>query len=63
MNESKKYISTVVSIEENGDAVIEFPPEMIEDLQWKIDDKLTIKQVKGQIIIENITQNLKSIKE
>ena len=63
MNESKKYISTVVNIEENGDAVIEFPPEMIEDLQWKIDDKLTIKQVKGQIIIENITQNSKSIKE
>lgn len=59
MNKSKKYITTVVSIEENGDAIIEFPPEMIEELQWKIDDKLIIKQIKGQIIIENVSQRPK----
>lgn len=63
MNKSKKYITTVVSIEENGDAIIEFPPEMIEELQWKIDDKLIIKQIKGQIIIENITQHSKLPKD
>lgn len=63
MNKSKQYITTVVSIEENGDAIIEFPPEMIEDLQWKIYDKLIIKQIKGQIIIENVSQHPELFKD
>ena len=63
MKKSKSYIATVVNIEDNGDAIIEFSPEMMEELGWKANDTLTIKEIKGQIIIENITKHPKLFKD
>ena len=63
MNKSKTYTATVVSIEENGDAIIEFPPEMLEELGWKVGDTLSIKEIKGQIILENITKTPRLFKD
>jgi antitoxin component of MazEF toxin-antitoxin module len=52
---SKQYLATVVDVLENGDAVLQFPPELIEELGWtdgtvvdiEIDEsgRITIKRV------------------
>lgn len=52
---SKQYLATIVEILENGDAVLQFPPELLEELGWtdgtavdiEIDEtgRITIKQV------------------
>jgi formylmethanofuran dehydrogenase subunit D len=58
-----KYSAEVVEICENGDAIIQFSDEMMEELGWKANDTLTIKEIKGQIIIENITKHPKLFKD
>ena len=58
-----KYSAEVVEICENGDAIIQFSDEMMKELGWKANDTLTIKEIKGQIIIENITKHPKLFKD
>lgn len=52
---SKQYLATIVDVLDNGDAVLQFPPELIEELGWtdgtvvdiQIDEtgRITIKRV------------------
>lgn len=52
---NRQYLATVVDVFENGDVMLEFPPELIEELGWtdgtavdiEIDEngRITIKQV------------------
>jgi hypothetical protein len=63
LNESKIYTSEVVKICENGDAIIQFSDEMMDDLGWKVDDTLTISMVDGVITLKNTTQNSNLFKE
>ena len=63
MNESKIYTSKVVEICENGDAIIQFSEEMIQDLEWKVDDVISISMVDGAIHLKNITKNPELFKE
>ena len=58
-----KYSGTVAEICENGDAIIQFSDEMIQDLGWKVDDVLSISMVDGAVHLKNITQHPKSIKD
>jgi hypothetical protein len=58
-----KYSAEVVEICENGDAILQFSDEMIQDLGWKVDDVLSISMVDGAVHLKNITQHPKSIKE
>lgn len=63
MNESKIYTSKVVEICENGDAIIQFSDEMINDLGWKVDDVLSISMVDGVVTLKNTTQHPDLFKE
>ena len=63
MNESKKYTSEVVEICENGDAIIQFSDEMMNDLGWKVDDVLSISMVDGVVTLKNITKHPDLFKE
>jgi hypothetical protein len=58
-----KYSGTVAEICENGDAIIQFSDEMIQDLGWKVDDVLSISMVDGAVHLKNITQHPNSIKD
>jgi hypothetical protein len=53
----EKYSAQVVEVCENGDAILQFSEEMIQDLGWKIDDVLSISMVDGAVHLKNITQH------
>ena len=53
----EKYSAQVVEVCENGDAIIQFSEEMIQDLGWKVDDTLSISMVDGAVHLKNITQH------
>lgn len=44
----------MLEICENGDAIIELPPEICEELQWKEGDTLNISEEKGKIILKKV---------
>jgi formylmethanofuran dehydrogenase subunit D len=51
----KRYESKVMDILPNGDAILELPPEMCEELGWKEGDTISITQEEeGNIIIKKI---------
>ena len=55
MKKSNTYTSKVLEICDNGDAIIELPPELCEELGWKEGDTLDISQEpNGQIVIKKI---------
>ena len=53
---SKIYTSQVIEICENGDAIIELPDELMEEMGWKTNDLLNIDYVDGQVIVSKITE-------
>ena len=59
----KKYSAEVVEVCENGDAILQFSEEMIKDLEWNINDVLSITMVDGAVHLNNITKHPKSTKE
>ncbi len=59
----EKYSAQVVEVCENGDAILQFSEEMIQDLGWKVDDVLSITMVDGAVHLKNITKHPKSTKE
>lgn len=63
MKKYKKYKSEVVEICENGDAIIQFSDEMINDLGWKVDDVLNISLKDGVIYLKNITKHPELFKD
>lgn len=52
---SKQYIATIVEVLDNGDAVLQFPPEMIAELGW---DEGTAVEIQvdetGRIVIKRV---------
>ena len=52
----KKYSADVVEICENGDAILQFSEEMIQDLGWKPGDVLSITMIDGAVHLKNITK-------
>ena len=40
MSMSKRYESKVLEICENGDAIINLPDELVEELNWQVGDTL-----------------------
>ena len=51
---SKRYEGKVLEICENGDAIIELPPELCEELGWKEGTVVNIECENGEIIIKEI---------
>lgn len=50
----KVFTSNVVSILENGDAIIELPPELLKHLGWKEGDTLNIEDRNGSIFLSKV---------
>ena len=59
----EKYSAQVVEICENGDAILQFSEEMIQDLGWKVDDVLSISMKNGAVHLKNITKHPDLFKE
>jgi hypothetical protein len=57
----KRYSAEVVEICENGDAILQFSDEMIEDLDWKPGDVLSITMIDGAVHLKNITKEEKTM--
>ena len=53
----KTFTSKVIEICDNGDAIIELPPELCEELGWKEGDTLDISDEDGKIIIKKIDED------
>ena len=58
MQPNKVYTSKVVDVLENGDAIIDLPPELLEEMGWKEGDKLNIDLVDGKVIIKRIDMSM-----
>lgn len=57
----KKYESQVLEVCENGDAILEFPEEMTKELDWKVDDVLSLETKDGAIHIRNLSKEKRNI--
>jgi len=53
----KTYTSKVLEICENGDAIVELPDELMEEMGWKVGDNLKYEQKDGKVFIKNISIN------
>ena len=53
---SNKYTAKVLEICDNGDAIIELPTEMTDEIGWKVGDTLDISEKNGLIYIKNLTK-------
>ncbi len=58
---SKKFNSKVLEICDNGDAIVELPEELMEELGWKVGDKLDYQMKDGSVYVTNLS--LKERKE
>ena len=61
MKKSKTFTSKVLEICDNGDAIIELPPELLEEMGWKEGDTLDISDKDGKIIIKKIDKEARKI--
>ena len=59
----EKYSAQVVEVCENGDAIVQLPDDLIEDLGWKVDDVLTMTMVDGAVHVKNITKHPELFKD
>jgi formylmethanofuran dehydrogenase subunit D len=53
----KSYTGKVLEICDNGDAIVELPDKLMEELGWKLGDNLKYEQKDGKIFIKNISIN------
>lgn len=53
----KSYTSKVLEICENGDAIVQLPDELVEELGWKVGDVLDYEEKDGKIFVKNISIN------
>jgi formylmethanofuran dehydrogenase subunit D len=58
---SKKFESKVLEICDNGDAIVELPDELMEELGWKVGDELDYQMKDGSVYVTNLS--LKERKE
>ena len=57
----KRFTSKVLEICDNGDAIVELPPELLEEMGWKEGDTLDISDKDGKIIIKKIDEEDRKI--
>lgn len=53
----KSYTSKVLEICDNGDAIIQLPDDLVEELGWKVGDVLDYEEKDGKIFVKNISIN------
>lgn len=59
----KTFTSKVVEICDNGDAIVELPPELLEEMGWKEGDTLDISEKDGRVIIKKLMKNKGNLNE
>jgi hypothetical protein len=52
---SKKFNSKVLEICDNGDAIVELPEELMQELGWKVGDKLDYQMKDGSVYVTNLS--------
>ena len=52
---SKKFESKVLEICDNGDAIVELPEELMEELGWKVGDNLDYQMKDGSAYVTNLS--------
>ena len=57
----KTFTSKVVEICDNGDAILELPDELLNEMGWKEGDTLDISEKNGKIIIKKIDEKDRKI--
>ena len=50
MEKSKTFAAKVLEICDNGDAILELPPELLAEVGWKEGDTLNIEQGEDKLI-------------
>jgi len=56
---SKNYEAKVLALDCFGDAILELPKELIEELNWNVGDKLEYEVVGKSVVIKNLTKENK----
>ena len=51
---NKVYSCDVIHDEETGDQILQFPEELIEQCDWRIDDTLSFKHTPEGIVLTNL---------
>jgi formylmethanofuran dehydrogenase subunit D len=52
---SKKFDAKVLEICDNDDAIVELPEELMEELGWKVGDKLDYQMKDGSVYVTNLS--------
>lgn len=52
----KKYETKVSEICENGDAIINLPDELVEELNWQVGDTLDYQLKENSVYIKNLSK-------
>ena len=55
------YDAKVLEICENGDAIIELPTDLLEQMGWKEGDQLDFQIENGSVIVKNLTKESKEL--
>lgn len=50
----KTYRSEVLEVLDNGDAIIDLPQELLDEVGWKVGDNLTFSMENGSIILSKL---------
>ena len=56
MKKSNTFTAKVIEICDNGDAIVELPPELLEEMGLKEGDTLDISEKDGKVIIKKIDE-------
>jgi hypothetical protein len=53
----KKYITEILDSEDgSGDGILQFPPEMCQEEDWREGDQIHIRQENGSLILRNLSK-------
>lgn len=50
----KTYRSEVLEVLDNGDAIIDLPQELLDEVGWEVGDTLTFRMENGSIILSKL---------
>ena len=60
---NKSYTAKVVAIDVFGDAIVELPDALVEELDWRVGDSLDYKLEGKSVVITNLSKNERSSKK
>ena len=55
----KTYLAQIVKIEDNGDAILEIPDEILKELGWKENDDISIDEREGNIVMRKLETKMR----